>query len=603
MAAGSSTPATPIITWPVPAPIAYGAPLSNAQLDATANVPGTFAYSPSAGSILKAGSQTLSATFTPADTTRYSTATAFITLTVSPATPVLTWSAPAPITYGTPLSDTQLDAAASVAGSFAYTPAAGTVLPSGTQTLSVLFTPSDAVDYTTAAATATLTIAPAGCSGPVSPAARTIQIANDSDDGYYNSYDGTGWHFDPQYGGADLVGSSDGDTTAWAAGFRFPSTGIQPCEPVRSAYLQLTSSDGFAASTACGKPPCTASNFTFRVYGVGQSDGPPFTGEAGNTPLDVPYTTAYTDYVTTGPGDDHGSCQGNNSGQNTCTHRIDVTNIVQEIVAQPGWSSSSAMRFVLVSADSTASEVYAGFEDSSANPSRAATLLVNPPAPTIVSSGAFGTEAQATYPTAYATGPFVYPGASTLLLFLGDYYDFYGQPIAQPNLSDSCGNTWNVLAGSTNWAGEAWDMRSTVYVVENPAPCPNGDTITVSIDNQEPIFLHFLAVTGSDTTHLPSVSAIASPPPGTYTATAASGPVTLNNAGLLVSWIFGDSTSSHTFVPASGFAKAMNSIPTFLTAAYRNVPSAGTYQNQFTISPTPDGWQTILVGIPAAPTP
>ena len=83
----------------------------------------------------------------------------------------------------------------------------------------------------------------------------------------------------------------------------------------------------------------------------------------------------------------------------------------------------------------------------SANASRAATLVVNPPVPTIVSSGAWGTSAQATYPTTYLTGPFVYPGASTLLLFLGDYFNFYNQPVPQPNVSDSCGNTWNVLAG------------------------------------------------------------------------------------------------------------------------------------------------------------
>ena len=46
---------------------------------------------------------------------------------------------------------TQLDATAGgVAGSFAYTPAAGTVLGVGSQTLSVTFTPSDTTDYNTA---------------------------------------------------------------------------------------------------------------------------------------------------------------------------------------------------------------------------------------------------------------------------------------------------------------------------------------------------------------------------------------------------------------------------------------------------------------------
>ena len=44
----------------------------HAQLDASANVPGTFTYAPAAGSILDAGSdQTLSVTFTPEDATYY----------------------------------------------------------------------------------------------------------------------------------------------------------------------------------------------------------------------------------------------------------------------------------------------------------------------------------------------------------------------------------------------------------------------------------------------------------------------------------------------------------------------------------------------------
>ena len=77
---------------------------------------------------------------------------------ISTAMPVITWPKPAAITYGTALSATQLDATASVAGTFSYTPAAGTVLAAGSQTLSVTFTPTDTADYTTAIATATLMV-------------------------------------------------------------------------------------------------------------------------------------------------------------------------------------------------------------------------------------------------------------------------------------------------------------------------------------------------------------------------------------------------------------------------------------------------------------
>ena len=146
------------ITWATPAAITYGAALSAAQLDATSSVAGTFVYTPSAGTVLKAGSQTLSVTFTPTDSTDYSTATATVTLTVKQATPAITWTAPSAIAYGTALSATQLDATSTVPGTFAYTPAAGTVLRAGSQTLSVTFTPTDSTDYSIAAATATLTV-------------------------------------------------------------------------------------------------------------------------------------------------------------------------------------------------------------------------------------------------------------------------------------------------------------------------------------------------------------------------------------------------------------------------------------------------------------
>ena len=78
---------TPTITWAAPAAIAYGSALSSEQLNATASVPGTFTYTPAAGAVLAAGAnQTLSVTFTPTDTTDFTTATASTTITVNPAT-------------------------------------------------------------------------------------------------------------------------------------------------------------------------------------------------------------------------------------------------------------------------------------------------------------------------------------------------------------------------------------------------------------------------------------------------------------------------------------------------------------------------------------
>jgi glucuronoarabinoxylan endo-1,4-beta-xylanase len=80
------------------------------------------------------------------------------TTPVTKTTPTITWAAPAAITYGTALSATQLDATASVPGSFVYTPALGNVPTAGSQTLSVAFTPSDTTDYNSASGSVTLTV-------------------------------------------------------------------------------------------------------------------------------------------------------------------------------------------------------------------------------------------------------------------------------------------------------------------------------------------------------------------------------------------------------------------------------------------------------------
>ncbi|MFZ1083824.1 MAG: AAA family ATPase, partial [Terracidiphilus sp.] len=154
----SVTKAIPTITWTAPAAISYGAPLSATQLNAKASVPGSFVYAPAAGEVLPAGTHTLSATFTPRDTADVATAQAEVSLTVSKATPLITWSAPAAISYGTPLGATQLNATALVPGSFVYTPSAGNVLTPGTQKLSVTFTPKDTADFTSAQTTVSLVV-------------------------------------------------------------------------------------------------------------------------------------------------------------------------------------------------------------------------------------------------------------------------------------------------------------------------------------------------------------------------------------------------------------------------------------------------------------
>jgi hypothetical protein len=249
----------PVISWATPASIVYGTSLSN-QLDASATcggstVPGTYAYTyngnaiteGSGGSVLPAGNDILTVTFTPStitascpvqtttvtqvvtpaplvvtainqtktydtpnptltdsitgfvngDTIGSFTGSATLTTTAVTSSPVgsypitfatetlanpnytvtyvpatltvtqgagaITWSNPASINYGTPLSATQLNAIATcggvqVPGNYVYTPALGTVLNAGSYTLSVTFTPTDSTDCPVESTTVPLTV-------------------------------------------------------------------------------------------------------------------------------------------------------------------------------------------------------------------------------------------------------------------------------------------------------------------------------------------------------------------------------------------------------------------------------------------------------------
>jgi hypothetical protein len=90
----------PAITWAAPAAIVYGTALSAAQLDAGSTVAGTFVYTPAAGVVPTAGLQTLSVTFTPTDSSDYSTATATVQLTVNTIPQTISFTSPSPLTYG-----------------------------------------------------------------------------------------------------------------------------------------------------------------------------------------------------------------------------------------------------------------------------------------------------------------------------------------------------------------------------------------------------------------------------------------------------------------------------------------------------------------------
>jgi Flp pilus assembly CpaE family ATPase len=142
------TRAQPVLSWAAPDPVSDGTAVGAAQLNATAPVPGEFIYHPASGEVLAPGSHTLSVTFTPADGLNYTSAHAIALLAVVETSPcTITWPGPAAISYGTPLSDAQLNAAAPEPGTFAYAPTAGNVLAPGRHRLSVTFTPGDLLRY------------------------------------------------------------------------------------------------------------------------------------------------------------------------------------------------------------------------------------------------------------------------------------------------------------------------------------------------------------------------------------------------------------------------------------------------------------------------
>jgi hypothetical protein len=133
------------------------------RLDSPGNVPSDACWSPTNG---------------PAP--YYIPAVQFVATT---ATPVITWANPASITYGTPLSASQLNATASynsvaVPGTFKYTPALGTVLPAGaSQSLSVTFTPSSS-NYATVTTTALINVNPAVLTVKATNTSRAFGAAN-----------------------------------------------------------------------------------------------------------------------------------------------------------------------------------------------------------------------------------------------------------------------------------------------------------------------------------------------------------------------------------------------------------------------------------------
>jgi hypothetical protein len=187
-------PPLTLIYLPSPATIVYGKGLVGGQLDATATlnnkkIAGAFAYYDDqgnqllAGSILKVGHGTITATFTPTNTTLYSVQSTTATITITAAPVKVTYKPTVKkLEYPTLLTAASFNATAEnkqkavVAGTFVYTEGAGntqvahtdengnlvldqtTPLAAGIYPVTVTFSPTDATDYSVATNTATITV-------------------------------------------------------------------------------------------------------------------------------------------------------------------------------------------------------------------------------------------------------------------------------------------------------------------------------------------------------------------------------------------------------------------------------------------------------------
>jgi outer membrane protein OmpA-like peptidoglycan-associated protein len=172
-------PSTPLLksklTWANPAPISQGTPLSGTQLNANPEVPSTCVYTPALGTVLAAGTYTLSVVCTPLDS-NYEPTSGTVTLVVKSKTkPKITWFNPTPITNPTPLSGTQLNATANVPGKYTYNPAAGTVLAPGKHPLNVKFSPDDKETYEELEANVTISVLGENAKAEPTPSAPVSQ--------------------------------------------------------------------------------------------------------------------------------------------------------------------------------------------------------------------------------------------------------------------------------------------------------------------------------------------------------------------------------------------------------------------------------------------
>lgn len=230
--------------WSDPTAIVYGTSLSDVQLNATAKVPGTFEYNPPAGVVLTAGlNKTLSVTFTPDDLVNFSPESTTVQIDVLKADPLVSWNSPGPIVVGMPLTAAQLNAQASVPGSFSYDPPIGTELNVGAdQILTATFTPLDTNNFNVVTSSVSIDVLPAQDFGDA-PSGYPVLLAEDG-----------ARHLPSSLSlGAEVDVDIDGQPSPDADGDGFDDDGIRWISSLVADSTSLTTASLIATASAAAR--------------------------------------------------------------------------------------------------------------------------------------------------------------------------------------------------------------------------------------------------------------------------------------------------------------------------------------------------------------
>jgi uncharacterized protein YjiK len=194
--------------------------------------------------------------------------------------------------------------------------------------------------------------------------------------------------------------------------------------------------------------------------------------------------------------------------------------------------------------------------------------------------------------TTHTSTAFNSSGASTLVAFVSSHPSWNGQPVSISGLSDSLGNTWNLLTGPTTFAGSSYTLLSEIYYINAPLTSTT-HTLTVQLTNPAPLVFQVFAVTGSDVTGPPIFSAITDPGAGGASAGVTTAPITVPTDSLLLSWVKNETSATATAI--DGYALDLQST-SFLWAESQSPLAAGSYTGDFQYD-SAIGWQTAVVGL------